>query len=83
MATEARPRAERMRLYLLPAAPGDPHAQRNRADDEQDAQELETRRVIGLPGHDAGGSARGCARLTASTGPESSTTLAHAATATA
>jgi hypothetical protein len=36
-------------LCVLPAAAGDPHAYRNRADDEQDAQELAARRVIDPP----------------------------------
>ena len=39
---------------VLPAALDHPHAQHNRADDEQDAQELEAGRVIGLPGRHAG-----------------------------
>jgi hypothetical protein len=33
-------------VCVLPAAQGDPHAYHDRADDEQDAYELEARRVI-------------------------------------
>jgi hypothetical protein len=39
---------------MLPAAPGGPDAQRNRADDEHDSDELKPRRVIGLTEHHAG-----------------------------
>ena len=46
------------RLYLLPAALGGPDAQRNRADDEHDADELKARRVIGLPEDNAGDAER-------------------------
>jgi hypothetical protein len=38
----------------FPAAEGDTHAYRNRADDEQDAHELAARRVIDPPGYDSG-----------------------------
>jgi hypothetical protein len=37
-----------------PAALGGPYAQRNRADEEHDPDELETRRVIRLPEHYSG-----------------------------
>jgi hypothetical protein len=37
------------RLRVLLAALGGPHAERTRADDEQDAQEHEAGRVIGFP----------------------------------
>jgi hypothetical protein len=48
-----RPEAARQ-LWVLPAALSGPHAQRTRADDEQDAQEHEAGRVIGLPEHGRG-----------------------------
>jgi hypothetical protein len=41
-------------MWVLPATPGAPHAERDAAEDEQDAQALEARRVIGLPEHDGG-----------------------------
>jgi hypothetical protein len=36
---------------VLPAAQGHPHAQRNRADDDRKAHELEARRVVSPTGH--------------------------------
>jgi hypothetical protein len=36
---------------VLPAAQDHPHAQHNRAEDEQDAHELQARRIIGPSGH--------------------------------
>src|SRR5687768_4747909 len=43
---------------VLAAAQDDPHAYRNRADDDQDAYELEARRVIGPSVNDGGDSER-------------------------
>jgi hypothetical protein len=51
-ATQELPPQGEPHLYVLPVAPDHPHAQDKRADDEQDAYELSTRRVIGLSVHD-------------------------------
>jgi hypothetical protein len=39
---------------VLPAAQDHPHAQHNRAGDEQEAQELQARRIIDPSGHHTG-----------------------------
>ncbi|WP_170185151.1 hypothetical protein [Saccharothrix texasensis] len=41
-------------LHWSPRAPGRPHAEHDRADDDDGADQLQARRVVGSPGHEGG-----------------------------